>query len=89
MRIQTNEQERSVIFVDSEQDQNQRDNKSVAGYLKLVSDLVNSIECGTCNSIIYEPAGKFDPDALRASTGKHYAESPRCHPKFSNGAKLS
>jgi len=32
--------------------------------LKLVADSLNSIECGSCNSVIYKPERKFYQDAL-------------------------
>ena len=52
--------------------------ESIGQYLDLVSGLFNSIECGTCNSVIYSPDGKFDRDVLTANTAKHYSESPNC-----------
>ena len=64
-----------------------KDPDTIASYLKLVSDLVNSIECGACNSIIYKPEGKFDQDVLAANTKKHYVESPSCKPSLPKPAR--
>jgi len=59
-----------------------------ASYLKLVSDLVNSVDCGACNAIIYTPQGKFDEDLFRACRRAHYSESPTCKPKVSNTSRV-
>jgi len=59
-----------------------------ASYLKLVSDLVNSVECGACNAIIYTPQGKFDEGVFRACRRIHYSESPSCKPKVPNTARM-
>ena len=52
----------------------------VAPYVKLISESVNSIECGSCNSVIYQPEGNFDQNALKANRIKHYLDSPTCKP---------
>jgi hypothetical protein len=38
----------------------------------------NSIECGTCHTVIYRPNGVFDAEAFRAAREKHYSTSPGC-----------
>jgi predicted ATP-dependent serine protease len=48
--------------------------------LARVANLINSIECSACNSIIYTPKGKFDQETFKANEMKHYSESPSCKP---------
>ena len=60
------------------------ESQATGRYLRLVTELVNSVECGACNSIIYRPEGAFDPSILEANKNKHYAESPNCRPKVSS-----
>jgi hypothetical protein len=55
--------------------------RAPAQYLKLVSELFKSIECGACNSIIYKPEGEFDQRVLEANKNKHYVDSPNCKPR--------
>ena len=77
-RIEPSPEPRSL---DPNPESSQKYAEQFALYLKLVSDLFNSVECGVCNSIIYEPKGKFDESVLRANKLKHYSESPTCRPR--------
>ncbi|HUK28264.1 MAG TPA: hypothetical protein VLV31_07560 [Candidatus Acidoferrales bacterium] len=49
-------------------------------YLTLVSELLNSIECGACSAIVWRSEGKFDQHVLKDCLKKHYVESPSCNP---------
>ena len=82
MRIQTRNPGHKKRPPDSGDETTRKDQNSLAGYLKLVSELFNSIECGSCHSIIYSPKGSFDQHLLEAETAKHYSGSPGCRPEL-------
>ncbi|HKM76107.1 MAG TPA: hypothetical protein VJZ32_06790 [Candidatus Bathyarchaeia archaeon] len=53
----------------------------VKNYLKQITDLFNSVECGKCHTIIYTPIAKFDRQAFENSLRIHYSKSPECIPE--------
>jgi len=55
--------------------------EAVKNYLKQITDLLNSVECGKCHMIIYRPITKFDRQAFEDSLRTHYAKSLECNPE--------
>ncbi|HYW02293.1 MAG TPA: hypothetical protein VE862_12550 [Candidatus Acidoferrum sp.] len=55
--------------------------EAVKNYLKQVTGLLNSVECGKCHTIIYRPDTQFNRQAFENSLREHYSKSPECIPE--------
>ena len=85
MRVQSRDSKQISELPEFSPQSAERRAESLAPYVKLVSEFVNSIECGACSTVVYRPEGRFDQDVFMVNKARHYSESPHCKPNFAEG----